>query len=195
MEFLSTVLILIIAYFVGAIPFGYIVGKHIKKIDITKHGSGNIGTTNAFRILGAGPASLVLLGDFLKGFFPTLYAMYMGEVGVAILVGLVTIVGHNWSIFMKFKGGRGVATGAGVVMALVPKVIIIAFFFWLAIVLITKYVSLASIVGAFLVPMLMIYFKEPLLITAFGTAAAIFVIYRHIPNIKRLLAGNELKIK
>lgn len=189
----NIILIFVMSYFLGSIPFGYLVGKYIKKIDITKHGSGNIGTTNAFRILGPGPASFVLAGDVLKGFIATFIAMQY-SITIGLIAGLIVMAGHNWPIFLKFKGGRGVATGAGVVLALVPKVLLISLVIWIAIIFLTRYVSLGSIIGAITVPILMIIFKEPPIIILFGTIAALFVIIRHIPNIKRLLAGNELKI-
>lgn len=186
--------ILLVAYLLGSIPVGYIIGVWFRKIDIRKYGSGNIGTTNAFRILGTKPAITVLTLDLIKGLIPTYMAIHYGSPALGVLAGLLAMAGHNWSIFLKFKGGRGVATGAGVVLALTPKIIIIAFLVFVAIVFITRYVSLGSIIGAILVPVMMIYFKEPLPYIIFGIVASIFVVVRHIPNIKRLLAGTEFRI-
>lgn len=188
------VLFLLAAYLLGSIPVGYLVCLYFKKIDIRKFGSGNIGTTNAFRILGVGPAIGVLTGDLIKGFIPTYLAMQYTSPTIAVMVGLLAMAGHNWSVFLGFKGGRGVATGAGVVFALSPKVILIAWLIFATIIFITRYVSMGSIMGAISVPLLMLYFKEPLPILIFGIVAASFVVIRHIPNMKRLISGTEFRL-
>ncbi|MBS4025266.1 MAG: glycerol-3-phosphate 1-O-acyltransferase PlsY [Clostridia bacterium] len=186
--------ILVLAYILGAIPVGYLVGTYWKKIDIRHYGSGNIGTTNAFRILGVGPALVVLGGDLFKGVIPTYLALQYGSPVLGVVAGLLTMAGHNWSVFLGFKGGRGVATGAGVVLALTPQILFIALMVFIIVAAISRYVSLASILGALIVPILLIYFREPLPFILFGLVASTFVILRHIPNMKRLAAGTEFKL-
>lgn len=193
MEYLVT---LLASYLIGSIPNGLIIGKSFCGIDIRNFGSKNIGATNAFRVLGPKPAALVLLADIAKG----IIGVYLGEMLVGtsmggLVGGIAAMAGHNWPIFLKFQGGRGVATGLGVIAVLVPKVTVIVFLVWLVIVLTTRYVSLGSIVAAFLVPVCMWFFKAEFEIFCFGLLAAAFVIYRHRPNIGRLLKGEELKIK
>ena len=122
-------------------------------------------------------------------------AIFSPEPNLMLLGGILAMVGHNWSVFLGFKGGRGVATGLGVLIFLVPLISAICFAIWAVIVYFTKYVSLGSIVGAALVPILMIVFGEPLWYIVFGTVAALFVILRHRENIMRLLRGQELKVE
>jgi glycerol-3-phosphate acyltransferase PlsY len=191
---MEQLLILVLAYLLGAIPAGYLVGIYWKKIDIRQYGSGNIGTTNAFRILGAGPAIVVLSGDLLKGVIPTYLALKYGSPVLGVAAGLLAMAGHNWSVFLRFKGGRGVATGAGVVLAIAPQILLIAVSVFILVAAVTRYVSLASVLGALTVPILLIYFREPLPFVIFGLVGCTFVIIRHIPNMKRLIAGTEAKI-
>lgn len=190
------VLIGLISFLIGSIPNGLIVGKLMRGVDVRQYGSKNIGATNAFRVLGPGPAILVLITDALKG----MAGVYLGQVLIGssyaqLLGGIAAIAGHNWSIFLGFKGGRGVATGLGVIAVLVPKVTAVVFVVWAVIVLITRLVSLGSIVAAALVPISMYFFGEKPEILIFGIVAALFVIIRHRPNIERLLKGEEQKIK
>ena len=184
------------AYLLGALPFGLWIGKGLYHIDLREHGSKNTGATNAYRVLGRGPALLVFVCDTVKG----MAGVYLGSVLVGgslaeVLGGIAAISGHNWSVFMGFKGGRGVATGLGVIALLAPKVTAIVFAVWCIVVFLTRYVSLASIVAAALVPLLMWWFDAGRETLLFGVAAATFVILRHRPNIVRLLRGEELKIK
>lgn len=183
----------IIGYFIGSIPIGYLVVRKLYNIDIRRYGSGNIGFTNVFRTAGWGPGIIVLVGDILKGVIAVLLGRWLGGETAGMLGGLAAIAGHNWSLFLKFSGGRGVATGAGVFLALAPKVIGIAALIWLITIALTRYVSLGSILGAVSVPILILIFHESWLLFIFGLLAAVFVIYRHRPNIKRLLNGTEYK--
>lgn len=183
----------IIGYFIGSIPIGYLVVRKLYNIDIRRYGSGNIGFTNVFRTAGWGPGIIVLVGDILKGVIAVLLGRWLGGETAGMLGGLAAIAGHNWSLFLKFSGGRGVATGAGVFLALAPKVIGIAALIWLITIALTRYVSLGSILGAVSVPILILIFHESWLLFIFGLLAPVFVIYRHRPNIKRLLNGTEYK--
>lgn len=189
-------LILIASYLIGSIPNGLIIGKMTKGVDIRQFGSKNIGATNAYRILGPWPALGVLITDIAKGVAGVYIGqMVLGTPLASLVGGIASIAGHNWSIFLGFKGGRGVATALGVIAVLMPKVTAIVFLVWAAIVYFTRYVSLASIVGAAIAPPLIWLFSERTEYLVFGLIAAVFVIVRHRPNIERLLKGTELKIK
>lgn len=193
------IIFLIIAYFMGSIPTGVVIGKKFKGIDIREHGSKNTGATNAYRVLGLQYGIIVLLADALKGYLPVFLASLAGLVGwQLILVGLVTIVGHTLSIFLKFKGGKGVATSLGVFIYLVPNIVLILLVVFLLIAFSTKYVSLASVSAAGLFPILVLFMpvREGLgkwNMFGFALVIALFVIFKHRSNIQRLLHGNENK--
>jgi glycerol-3-phosphate acyltransferase PlsY len=189
-------IIVALSYVIGSIPNGLIVGKFTKGVDIRQFGSKNIGATNVYRVLGPWPAFWVLLTDIAKG----VAGVYIGKAVLgtppaALLGGIAAIAGHNWSLFLGFKGGRGVATALGVIAVLMPKVTAIVFAVWAVIVFLTRYVSLGSIVAAAIAPPLIWLFGERMEYLYFGLVAAAFVIVRHRPNIERLLKGQELKIK
>ena len=187
--------ILILGYFIGSIPNGLIFGKMIWNVDLREKGSGNIGATNAWRVLGKKAGLLVFALDFLKGVIPVLLAStFIGLPWSMVIAGLAAIAGHVFSIFTAFQGGKAVATGLGVITILMPNVALIVFVTWLIIVLITRYVSLGSIVASILVPILAVVFKYPGAFLYFGTFAATLIVLRHRPNIKRLLSGTENKI-
>ena len=185
-----------ISYLLGSIPNGLIVGKAIWGVDLRQHGSKNIGATNAWRTIGkAGGISIFAL-DFLKGAVSAYLGLHLGGSELAgVLCGILAIAGHSWSVFLSFKGGNGVATGLGVIAALMPMVTLIVFAGWFAIVYFTGYVSLGSIVGAALVPILTLFFGLHTEFLILGLIAAVFIIYRHKSNIERLLNGTESKIK
>lgn len=192
---MSGILLFIFCYLVGSIPFGVIVARR-KNLDITKIGSGNIGATNVLRALGTSSGAAVLFLDTFKGFLPT----YMGSrivvdsPPVAVVCGLLAILGHLFPVFLKFKGGKGVATSLGVLIALDPQAAFLAFFVWLFFVLITKYVSLGSLCAALFVPLFFFANDSPGAYKLFGAAGALFVIIKHRQNIKRLLSRTESKI-
>lgn len=185
-----------ISYLLGSIPNGLILGKAIWGVDLRQHGSKNIGATNAWRTIGkAGGISIFAL-DFLKGAISAYLGLHLGGSElVGVLCGILAIAGHSWSVFLAFKGGKGVATGLGVIAALMPMVTLIVFAVWFAIVYFTGYVSLGSIIGAALVPILTLFFGLHTEFLILGLIAAVFIIYRHKSNIERLLNGTESKIK
>ncbi|MCS5421421.1 MULTISPECIES: glycerol-3-phosphate 1-O-acyltransferase PlsY [Psychrilyobacter] len=193
------IIFLIIAYFMGSIPTGVVIGKKFKGIDIREHGSKNTGATNAYRVLGKQYGIIVLLADALKGYLPVFLAHLAGINGwQLILVGLVTIVGHTLSMFLKFKGGKGVATSLGVFLYLVPNIVLILVAVFILIAFSTKYVSLASVSAAGLFPILVLFMPvKPELgkwnMFGFALIIALFVIFKHRSNIQRLLHGNENK--
>jgi acyl phosphate:glycerol-3-phosphate acyltransferase len=185
----------VLAYLCGSIPFGVIVGKLFYGVDVRQHGSGNVGTTNVFRVLGKKAGVVVMVCDILKGWVPAFIAAQLFSPWAAIFVAAAPVVGHMYSIFLKGKGGKGIATGAGVVLALVPLAFAIIFVTWIALILVTRYVSVASLVAAALVPVLTIALDEPLPYKIAGVLVAILVWWAHRGNIQRLLAGEENRVK
>lgn len=179
------------AYFLGSIPFGKIIG-YIQGIDIQKKGSGNIGFTNSLRTLGWKPAVLVLIGDILKGFIPVKIALEFLALDQALIVALIVMLGHIYPIWLKFKGGKGVATGFGAIIAVNPLVTVIGFFIFLIIFFITRIVSMASILSIWTLPIIA-YFMLPKL-TTFYLALAIIVTWTHRENINRIIRGKEKRI-
>lgn len=199
MEYVILIIMLLIAYILGSIPTGVWIGKKICGLDIREHGSKNTGATNAIRVLGAKVGFLVLFLDIIKGVIPVLAAQYIFKMSdiYLLIIGITAIVGHILSIFLKFKGGKGVATSLGVFLVLSPKVMLIIIGLFIIIVAITRYVSLGSIVCAFLFPILtyFIYGVEKKATIFLGIIVAIYIIYKHKTNIYRLLKGQENKIK
>ncbi len=187
--------VVLFSYLAGSIPNAIIIGKLWRGIDVREHGSGNIGATNVFRVLGAAPAITALCLDALKGSLGVyLGTLWLGPGWGSVLGGIMAIMGHNWPVWLKFKGGRGVASGLGVIAAIVPKITLIVLAVFLLVVYTTRYISLGSIICAALVPLLMVVFSEPQPYQLFGFVAGFFVIIRHRANIQRLWQGTELKI-
>ena len=184
--------ILILSYLLGSIPNGLIFGKLIWHKDLRNFGSGNIGATNAWRVIGKQAGILIFLLDFLKGAISVMLAkIFVGSALVMVAAGLLAILGHTFSIFLKLRGGKGVATGLGVIAVMMPKVTAIVFLAWLVIFLVTRYVSVASIIAAALTPILAVIFDEPIEFIILGLMAAAFIIFRHKENISRLKQGRE----
>lgn len=193
---MTFLILILVSYLIGSIPSGLILGKQLWHTDLREHGSHNIGATNAFRTLGKNAALLIFACDAVKGAFGVWLGGYLIGTPLALVIGgICAIIGHNWPIFLGFKGGRGVATGLGVIAMLVPTITVIVFATWAVIVYLTRYVSLASIVAAACVPVWMIVLGEQMEIIVFGVIAALFVIVRHKANIMRLISGTESKIK
>jgi glycerol-3-phosphate acyltransferase PlsY len=193
---MKTALIIISCYLLGSIPFGYIVGKLFKKVDIREYGSGNIGATNALRILGPSLTSLVVIGDIGKGIFSIYLIQYLNIDNLLILTiaGLAVICGHDWSIFLGFKGGKGIATTLGVVFALNPTISILALIIGGVVVITTRYVSLASIFVVISIFIFTILFKQPYEFIIFSALIMILGIFKHKENIQRLKSKKERKI-
>lgn len=191
---MKAALCLILAYFLGAIPWAYLIGKASKGIDIRQYGSGNVGFTNALRTIGKGPAILVLIGDVGKGVIAVLIAKYFGTPIIATFAGLMVVVGHNYPVFLGFKGGKGAAAGFGALLALLPFEAILAVLVWAIIVFTTRYVSLGTILGAFTVPIATLFFHKEIHYILFSVLGASFVIVKHHSNITRLLNGTERRI-
>ena len=191
----SIVAMVLCGYLLGSVPFGIIIGRTFYGVDPRTVGSGNIGTANSMRAFGRTGAVLVLLGDALKGAVPTYVALRLfGDPWVTAGVGLATIVGHNWSVFLRFKGGKGVATTLGVVIVLSLLAAVAFGAVWLATAAVTRYSSLASMLGSAAVPLMTYALGDPLPYVWYGIIALALVIWRHESNIRRLIAGDELKI-
>ena len=184
------------AYFIGAIPFGLLFGKAFAGIDVRSVGSGNIGATNVLRAGGKTAAILTLIADCLKGVVPVLVVQYLFQAEYLMCAaGAAAIIGHNFPIYLGFKGGKGVATSFGVVLAVSPLIGLICLITWLAAALIWKYSSLSALVSFTVYPVLTFGLypgNKPLGALSLFVAAMIYV--RHRENIKRLLAGTETKI-
>lgn len=193
----------VLSYFIGSIPTAYLFARAFKGIDIREHGSGNVGATNVFRVLGKGPGWAVLILDIVKGIVPVaLLADYLGcpEVLSRIVFAVGVVCGHNWTCFLKFKGGKGIATSLGVLIALTIKigairpVLVFVVLIWLGCFLLTRIVSLSSIVASTALPVLMVITVQQFSLVCLGVIFAVFVVVRHRPNIKRLLAGQESRV-
>jgi len=193
---MKIILVIVICYLLGSIPFGYIVGRLFKKIDIREYGSGNIGATNAFRILGPALASLVLIGDISKGIFSIYLVRFLNidTLSILVIAGIAVICGHDWSVFLKFKGGKGVATTFGVIFSFNSVISILAVTVWGMVLIFTKYASLSSILSLTSVSIFMMLFKQPYEYIIFSLAILILTIFKHKDNIKRLRLGKERKI-
>ena len=185
----------VLAYLIGSIPSGLILGKLFWHTDLRQYGSHNIGATNAWRTLGKIPGLIVFLADSFKGQAGVLLGLYLIDTPLAAVIGgLFAIIGHSFSIFLRFRGGKGVATSLGVLTMLMGNVTLLVFAVWLAIVYMTRYVSLGSVVAGFLTPILAALFSYPMEYIVFTVIAAFLVIVRHHENIKRLMNGTENKI-
>ncbi|MDP2940201.1 MAG: glycerol-3-phosphate 1-O-acyltransferase PlsY [Candidatus Omnitrophota bacterium] len=202
---LKVILSLLAAYLIGAIPSAYLFARFWKGIDIRKFGSGNVGATNAFRVLGKLPGILVLIVDILKGLIcPTLIANFVKipqmEIWL-ISLGITAVAGHNWTIFLNFKGGKGMATGLGVLLGLAIKipsirvVLALTVGVWMVIFFMFKFVSLASIVAGICLPIFMALFNQPLPFVILGIIFCLFVAVRHKSNISRLLNKEEPQVR
>jgi acyl phosphate:glycerol-3-phosphate acyltransferase len=191
---MTYVLLILFAYLTGSIPIGVLLAR-LKGKDPRKTGSGNIGATNVMRSAGKTLGIITLIGDILKGFVPTFIAIRLGMPAFIIaLVGLVAFSGHLFPIFLKFQGGKGVATGAGVFLAINPLVIFISFMIFVIAFLIWKYVSLGSLLGTVVIPLSFTLLKAPLEYIVLSLLIACGVFIKHKDNIKRLLAGTENKV-
>ena len=189
---MESILWVVLAYFIGAIPSGYIIGRVFYGVNLKKVGSGNIGATNAYRELGAKAGLAVFLCDFLKGFI----AVHLGmpDPTIVLACAVFAIIGNDWSIFLHFKSGKGVACGVGAFAYICWPAVVIAFLVWLAIFKWKHIVSLGSILAAPVVAIVMFFMARPLEYVGFAAFAAVIVIGKHKDNIKRLLRGEEKPI-
>jgi glycerol-3-phosphate acyltransferase PlsY len=200
---------IVISYLIGSIPTAYIFGRLLKGIDIRKFGSGNVGATNALRVLGKPAGIAVLVLDILKGFAVVFFlgniiaARITGisDITARLLLGFCCICGHNWTIFLRFKGGKGMATTLGVLLGLAVKAAGIKVVFalvvltWLVVFIITRIVSLASILSGIALPLYMFLFRQPRIFIYSSVLLSILIILRHKSNLKKLFQGKEPRLK
>ncbi len=185
-----------IAFMMGAVPFGFIAGR-MRGIDLREKGSGNIGATNVLRVLGKGPGIAVLLLDAAKGYGPVAYSQGILHLNPwwTLAVGVSSVLGHTYSPFVRFKGGKGVATSLGVLLGLAPIIAGLSLLGFILTVAITRYVSLGSMIAASLTAILFWTLPGyPIAFKLFGLACVFFIVIRHRANIRRLLNGTENKI-
>lgn len=198
----------LISYLIGSIPTAYIFGRLLKGMDIRNFGSGNVGATNAFRVLGKGAGITVLVLDILKGFLAVVFlgnlvagaAGPISEQTLRIILGLSCIAGHNWTIFLRFNGGKGIATTFGVLLGLSTKIaglkliLGLVILTWILIFVIARIVSVASVLTAIALPVYMAIFKQPKMLISLSILLCIFVILRHKSNLKRVFQGKEPRL-
>ena len=205
---LNLIFMITIAYLVGSIPTAIIYGKIFRGIDIREHGSGNAGATNVFRVMGWKSGLIVLLIDITKGLIATLFIYKIAinsvpfePVLIQIIAGLSAVFGHIWTIFAGFKGGKGVGTGAGMIIGIIPEAVLAALIIFIITVGLTRFVSLGSVLASITIPFYL-FFKKIFFqgnisktIMLFALFIPILIIYTHRSNIVRLLNGTENKIK
>ena len=184
-------LLLLVAYILGSIPFGKIIGQR-SGIDIQKHGSGNIGFANCLRVLGWKPASIVLIGDILKGFIPVYFALQIFPFELAMYVALAAIVGHVFPIWLKFNGGKGIATGLGALFALHMPLAIACMTIWVILFAVTRLNALASVLMILSLPILAMVVAIPMV--SFSAALLTIGTWTHRKNIESLLNRSEKKL-
>lgn len=186
---------LAIGYLLGSLPTGLVVVRALTGTDIRNAGSGNIGTVNVYRVTGLWASAVVLAVDMLKGAAAVVLARAWGlTAGVQVAAGLAAIAGHNWSLFLRFRGGKGIATSFGVLLAISPIVGLVAAAVWGIVVGLTRYASLASLLAMMSVPVAMWWRREPTAYLVFGLVTLVLAVYRHRANLARLVARTELKI-
>lgn len=199
MPALSYLVTAALAYLCGSVPTGFLVSR-AKGIDIRKVGSGNMGATNVFRTLGKGPGILVLLIDAAKGALPVLALPPLlsrggaDDVWLSLIAALGAVLGHNYTCWLGFKGGKGIATSAGVLAALVPMAFLITLGTWIVVFAASRYVSLASVFAAGILPVATVLTRQPVPIIGLNLLLGLLAIWKHKANIERLLAGTENRI-
>ena len=185
---------MLFGYLLGAVPVGYLVGRAFG-VDVREVGSGNIGTANVLRAAGKWAAVVTLFGDMLKGFVPVMLATVLLESEwLHAAVALAAVVGHCWPVFLRFKGGKGVATGAGTSIGLVPVVGLALFAFWWAVVLVSKYTSLGAIAVMLVSPVVFLLSGQPAPYVLYTVIGGALVLWRHRENARALVRGTERKI-
>ena len=184
----------ILGYLIGNIASSYFIGKKMKNIDIRKHGSGNAGATNTFRVLGLKAGALVFIADIVKGALAAAIGLWItGDMGGAMLTGVMAVVGHDWPVLLNFKGGKGIATSFGLMLVLFPEIALILFLVAVPLMILTSYVSVGSVGAAVLFPILLVLFQQPQNIVIMGIVVSMLAIIRHKDNLVRLWQGNENK--
>jgi glycerol-3-phosphate acyltransferase PlsY len=185
---------LVAAYLLGAIPFGLVIGKLFFGVDIRERGSGNVGTTNAFRVLGKKAGIAVLACDMLKGYVPALIASLLFGPWATIFIASAPVAGHMYSVFLRGSGGKGIATGSAVALALVPGIYVVALGTWIAVLLLGRMVSLASLSAALMLAVLVLLTDQPLPYVIAALLVLVLVTIAHRGNIGRMLRHREPRV-
>ncbi|MHB9111900.1 MAG: glycerol-3-phosphate 1-O-acyltransferase PlsY [Thermoleophilia bacterium] len=203
---LTAAALIVFAYLLGSVPFALVIGKGIYGVDVREQGSGNIGATNVFRVLGKGAGVLVFACDVLKGFIPVYLALHLPASLtshfptvenvrlMAVLAAGAAIAGHTFPIFLKFRGGKGVATGAGAILALMPLLFIITFAVFWVVLIATRTVSISSLTAVTALCIEVIVTGQPTPYTVFTFVGAAVIFYAHRSNIRRIRKGEESKV-
>jgi len=191
---IEIILGIIISYLIGSIPASYLVGKYYGHIDIRNYGSGNSGATNVLRTLGKKAAIIAFFGDFMKGFIISIIGKNFFGLEFSIICSVSVVIGHCYSFFLNFKGGKGVATTGGTIFALNPAIGFILLAIQIIITLSTRIMSLASLIVALSFPVLSLLLKTENSFVVYAFITSLFVIYKHRSNIKRLLNGTESRL-
>ncbi|VGO20734.1 glycerol-3-phosphate 1-O-acyltransferase PlsY [Pontiella sulfatireligans] len=190
---IGIILLTLAAYLFGAIPFGLLVAKS-RGVNIREHGSGNIGATNVFRVVGKGWGIFTFTLDALKGFIPAFFFSKIGELPFewGVLFGMAAIIGHTFPVYLKFKGGKGVATSAGMLIGIAPVAVAVGFLFWVICLVLSRIVSLASIIAAIAVGITVwVEGEKPVAVKIALSILSLLVVWLHRANIKRLMNGTE----
>ncbi len=186
---------ILLSYLIGSISFSYLTAHVLKGIDIREHGSGNAGATNTLRVVGKGPAILVFILDMIKGMAAVGIGYLLGGDPITLMSsGIAAIVGHNWPVFLRFRGGKGIATTVGITLTLMFKGFWIIAIITVVIIFFTRYVSLGSLVFASGVPVIALVMDYPSPFFWLGLIITFLAFLRHIDNIRRLLTGKERRI-
>jgi acyl phosphate:glycerol-3-phosphate acyltransferase len=193
---MNTIIAIIVSYLLGSISFSFLAGKFLKGIDIREHGSGNAGATNTLRVLGKGPGLSVFVLDIFKGVLAIWIAAWLvpDSIRVEILCGFAVVAGHNWPVFFSFKGGKGIATTIGVMLTLCFLPVIFAGILAILVIIITRYVSIGSLLFATVLPLLIWWMNKPKEILWLSLVVFVFAYVRHRTNIVKLWNGKENKI-
>ncbi|MCM3738944.1 glycerol-3-phosphate 1-O-acyltransferase PlsY [Oceanobacillus luteolus] len=191
---MEIVVLALVAYLLGSIPSALWVGKLGYNKDIREHGSGNLGATNAFRVLGIKAGIIVTLSDILKGTLATVLPLLFDVSVHPLIIGLFAVVGHTYPVFARFKGGKAVATSGGIILGSFPILFVIMISTFLLTLYLSKYVSLSSMITGVVSILLSLFYQDLVLIIVISCLTA-FVIYRHKDNLKRIKNGTEPKIK
>ena len=191
----EVILLTVGGYLCGSIPTGVILAKLFGTKDIRQEGSGNIGATNVYRVLGKGLGALTLVGDVLKGVIPVILACTLAgdEIWIAV-VAFVTFLGHLFPVFLKFRGGKGVATALGIFLVIAPLMVPLAIISFVLVAMKWRYVSLGSLAASALMPIFLCVAGYPIAYVNLSLAMGCLIFYRHRGNIKRLREGSEKKI-
>lgn len=201
---MNVLIAIILSYILGSIPTAYIVGRVYKGIDIRQHGSGNVGATNTFRVLGKKSGIFVLAVDILKGVLALVLVGNLlgvdGSLG-CVSLGVAAVCGHNWTVFLNFQGGKGIATSLGVLIGMTVKfpslipVLLVCIFSWVVTLYLFRYISVSSMVASGVLPIAMVVTGQESAMVLLGAVFCVFVVCRHRSNIKRLLLKTESTVK